>query len=126
MALTYTITSADDDPIPPAALRELRDLIAEDDDLDLGVRLTDRAPRPGEQGAIPVAVQIVAATTPLSAALASVLKQWIRKHTRSINITREDGSSIQLNGVSVEGAQRLIASLDKGKKDKPTGPEQRK
>lgn len=102
MALTYTIMSADDAaPIPPKALRELRDLLVDDDELDLGVRLTDRAPRRGEQGAIPVAVQIVAASAPLGAAFASVLKQWIRK----------GGPSYRISGVNVEEAERLIAKM---------------
>jgi len=114
MALTYTITSADDaDPIPPKALRELRDLLVEDDELDLGVRLTDRAPRPGEQGAIPVAVQIVAASVPLGAAFASVLKQWVRKHSLSIEFSREDGSGFRISGVNVEEAERLIADMNR-------------
>jgi hypothetical protein len=112
MALTYTIMSADDAaPIPPKALRELRDLLVDDDELDLGVRLTDRAPRRGEQGAIPVAVQIVAASAPLGAAFASVLKQWIRKHSLSIEFSRKGGPSYRISGVNVEEAERLIAKM---------------
>lgn len=50
MAETYTIESADDgEPIDPRALRELRDLLRRDEDLDIGVRLKDRQPEPGEQ-----------------------------------------------------------------------------
>jgi len=113
MALTYTVTSADDAaPIPPKALRELRDLLAEDDELDLGARLVDRAPRRGEQGAIPVAVQIVAASAPLGAAFASVLNQWIRKHSLSIQFSRKDGVSYRISGVDVEEAERLIAKMN--------------
>ena len=120
MALTYTITSADGAaPIPPNALRELRALLVEDDELDLGVRLTDRAPRRGEQGAIPVAVQIVAASAPLGAAFAGVLKQWIRKHSLSIKFSREDGSGYQISGVNAEEAERLIADMDKANRAEP-------
>jgi hypothetical protein len=62
MAETYTIESAEDGVmIDPRYLRELRDLLRADDDLDLGVKLRDRPPAPGEQGAIPVALEIVAA-----------------------------------------------------------------
>lgn len=121
MAPTYTITSADDAaPIPPTALRELRELLTEDDELDLGVRLTDRAPRPGEQGAIPVAVQIVAASAPLGAAFASALKQWIRKHSLSVELSRQDGSRIRISGVNAEQAERLIAGMDKADGAEPS------
>jgi Effector Associated Constant Component 1 len=113
MAETYTIQSADDSvPIDPRLLRELRDLLREDEDLDLGVRLTDRPPAPGEQGAIPAAVEIITAATPLGTAFAGVLKHWIDKHNLSIKLRRKsDGLTFELSGVNVRDAERLIAKL---------------
>jgi hypothetical protein len=109
----YTIEPADDDaPIDPGQLRELAHLLRDDDDLDLGVRLRDRPPAPGEQGAIPVALEIVAAATPLGTAFASVLKHWIDKHKVSIRVRRKDGTSLALSAGNVQDAERLIAILD--------------
>lgn len=115
MARSYTIESADDSvPINPRLLRELRDLLREDEDLDLGVRLKDRPPAPGEQGAIPVALEIVATATPLGTAFAGVLKHWIDKHHGvSIKVRRKD-HSFQLSGMNAKDAERLIARLERG------------
>jgi hypothetical protein len=116
MAETYTIESADDSiPIDPRLLRELRDLLREDEDLDLGVRLKDRPPAPGEQGAVPVALEIIATATPLGTAFAGVLKHWIDQHKLSIKVRRKsDGLSYELNGMNVRDAERLIAKLERG------------
>jgi len=115
MAEYYTIESADDAvPIDPGQLRELRDLLRDDDDLDLGVRLLDRPPAPGEQGAIPVALEIAAAATPLGTAFASVLRHWIDKHKVSLRVRRKDGASLQLSAGNVKDAERLIEMLDWG------------
>lgn len=116
MAESYTIESADDSgPIGPKPLRELADLLRDDEDLDLGVRLKDRPPAPGEQGAIPVALEIVAAATPLGTAFASVLKHWIDKHKLSITVRRKgDGYSIAVSGANIADAERLIAKLEGG------------
>jgi Effector Associated Constant Component 1 len=116
MAETYTIESADDSvPIDPTLLRELRDLLWEDEDLDLGVTLKDRPPEPGEQGALPVALEIIAAAGPLSTAFASVLKHWIDQHKLSIKVRRKgDDYSIAISGVNVRDAERLIAKLKQG------------
>jgi hypothetical protein len=112
MAETYTIESADDSmPIDPTLLRELRDLLREDDDLDLGVTLKDRPPAPGEQGALPVALEIIAAAGPLSTACASVLKHWIDQHKLSIKVRRKDGTSFDFSGGSVQDAERLFATM---------------
>jgi hypothetical protein len=112
MAEYYTIESADDGaPIGPGQLRELADLLR-DDDLDLGVRLRDRPPAPGEQGAIPVALEIAAVATPLGTAFAGVLKHWIDKHKVSIKVRRKDGTSLQLSAGNLQDAERLIAILD--------------
>jgi hypothetical protein len=121
MAETYTIESADDSVlIGPRLLRELQDLLREDEDLDLGVRLKDRPPAPGEQGALPVALEIVAAATPLSTAFAGVLKHWIDKHKVSIKVRRKGGDfSIELSGVNLSDAERLIAQLQSGSGAEP-------
>jgi hypothetical protein len=121
MAETYTIESADDSVlIGPRLLRELQDLLREDEDLDLGVRLKDRPPAPGEQGALPVALEIVAAATPLSTAFAGVLKHWIDKHKVSIKVRRKGGDfSIELSGGNLSDAERLIAQLQRGSGAEP-------
>jgi Effector Associated Constant Component 1 len=115
MAETYTIESADDSvPIDPTLLRELRDLLREDDDLDLGVTLKDRPPEPGEQGALPVALEIIAAAGPLSTAFASVLKHWIDQHHVSVKVHRKDGTSFEVSGVSPQKVAWLHAKLEHG------------
>jgi hypothetical protein len=122
MAGTYTIESADESvPINPMQLRELRDLLREDDDLDLGLTLKDRPPAPGEQGAIPVALEVIAAATPLGKAFAGVLKHWIGKHSGvSITVSRKD-HSCRLSGVNAKDAERLIAQLEWGDGADPDG-----
>ena len=112
MAETYTIESADDNvPIEPGPLRELRDLLREDEDLDLGVTLKDRPPAPGEQGAIPVALEIIAAATPLSGAFLSVLKHWIDRHKVSVKVRLKDGRTFQFSGGDADDAARLFAQM---------------
>jgi Effector Associated Constant Component 1 len=113
MAESYTIESADDSaPIDPKLLRELRDLLREDDELDLGVKLRDRQPVPGEQGAIPVALEIISTATPLGTAFAGVLIHWIGKHYGASIKLRKGDASIQLSGVNAKEAERLIAQLN--------------
>ena len=112
MAETYTIESADDNvPIEPGPLRELRDLLREDEDLDLGVTLKDRPPAPGEQGAIPVALEVIAAATPLSTAFLSVLKHWIGRHKVSVKVRLKDGRTFQFSGGDADDAARLFAQM---------------
>jgi hypothetical protein len=119
MAETYTIDSADANvPIDPRLLRGLRDLLREDEDLDLGVRLKDRPPAPGEQGALPVALEIVSATTPLGTAFAGVLLHWINTHKVRIKVRHGD-DSIELSAGNVKDAERLIAMLGKGNGAEP-------
>ena len=108
---TYTIESADDSvPIDPGLLRELRDLLRADEDLDLGVSLKDRPPAPGEQGALPVALEIVSAATPLGTAFAGVLIAWMNKHKVRLKVCRGH-ESVQLSAGNVQDAERLIAML---------------
>jgi len=111
MTETYTIEPANDSvPIDPDLLRELRDLLREDEDLDVGVRLKDRQPAPGEQGALPVALEIISAATPLGTAFAGVLAHWI--NTRKVRIKVRRGSeSVEISAGNVKDAERLIAKL---------------
>src|SRR5580693_1360989 len=106
MSEFYTIEPADDSvPIDPSLLRELRDLLREDEDLDLGVRLKDRPPARGEQGAIPVALEIVVAAMPLGRAFADVLKHWIDKNKVSIKLRRKgDDCTLEVSAGNVEDA----------------------
>jgi hypothetical protein len=114
MAETYMIESADDNvPIDPALLRELRDLLREDEDLDLGLTLKDRPPAPGEQGALPVALEVVSAVTPLGTAFAGVLMHWIGTRKVRIKLRRGD-DSVELGAGKVRDAERMIAMLKRG------------
>jgi hypothetical protein len=115
MAQTYTIESADDSvPIDPKLLRELRDMLRDDDDLDVGVSLKDRPPAPGEQGALPVALEVVSSAAPLAKPFASVLGHWIDKHRISVKVTRKEGDSFELSAGNVKDAERLITMLNLG------------
>lgn len=119
MTETYTIEAADDGaPIDPRQLRELRDLLRGDDDLDLGVRLIDRPPAPGEQGAIPVALEIITTVTPLSTAFAVVLRHWIDKNKKTISLRGKnrqgDDFRLELGGFNSGDAERLIEALGLG------------
>jgi hypothetical protein len=121
MAEIYTIESAADDvPIDPKLLRELRDLLREDDDLDVGVRLKDRPPAPGEQGAVAVALEVVAAAGPVSTALAYVLTHWIDacKVPRPIKV-RKGGMDIEIGSGNVQEAVRLMTKLEWGSDAEP-------
>jgi hypothetical protein len=82
-----------------------------DEDLDLGVTLKDRPPAPGEQGAIPVALEIIAAATPLSTAFLSVLKHWIDRHKVSVKVRLKDGRTFQFSGGDPDDAARLFAQM---------------
>jgi hypothetical protein len=111
MAESYTIESADDSvPIDPRLLRELRDLLREDEELDFGLRLRDRPPAPGEQGAIPVALEIIVTATPLATAFSGVLKQWIKSRKVLIKVRRGD-DSVEIDAGNVQDAERLIAAM---------------
>lgn len=112
---TYTIESADDStPIDPGVLRELRDLLRDDEDLDLGVKLKDRPPAPGQQGAVPVAVEVITAAAPLATAFAGVLIGWIGNHKLSIKVRKGDDFIVEVRGGSVRDAERLIDKLREG------------
>ena len=124
MAEFYTIESAYDSvPIEPRLLRELRDLLREDEDLDLGVSLKDRPPARGEQGAIPVALEIMATAMPLGRAFASVLKHWIDKnHGVSFKISRTgDKPAVVVKGVTATQLEQIIAQLQSGNGTQPGG-----
>ncbi len=120
MAEIYTIESADDNaPLDPELLRELRDLLREDEDLDIGVRLRDRPPAPGEQGALPVALEIISAAAPLGTAFAGVLIAWINSRKVRIRLGR-DGNIREISAPgNVEDAARLIRELTAGNGGKP-------
>lgn len=118
MVETIVIESADDGaPIPPKLLRELRNLLLEDDELDLGVKLRDRAPAPGEQGAVADAVEIVGAATPLATIFADVVKTWIVAHKLSVKLRGKGGTEIvdfsgaQRGGLSSQQVERLLAKV---------------
>ena len=121
MTETFTVEAADGrGPIDPRLLRELRELLREDEDLDLGVTLKDRPPAPGEQGAIPVGVEIVAALTPAVAGLAKVLGQWVASRRVVLKVTTpgREGRSIELSASTAAEAERLLRALteDDGEK----------
>jgi hypothetical protein len=119
MGQTYTIESADDDvPLDPRLLRELRDLLREDEDLDIGVSVKDRPPAPGEQGALPVALEIVSAATPLGTAFAGVLIAWINSHKVRVKIRRAgDDYSVELRAGNIRDAERLTAMVARSPDD---------
>jgi hypothetical protein len=73
--------------------------------------LKDRPPAPGEQGAIPVALEIIAAATPLSGAFLSVLKHWIDRHKVSVKVRLKDGRTFQFSGGDADDAARLFAQM---------------
>lgn len=111
MAETYTIESADASvPIDPRLLRELRDLLRDDDDMDIAARLRDRPPAPGEQGAVPDALEIIAIATPLGTAFARVLINWINSRKVSISLRHKD-SILQVSSGSAQDAERLMKML---------------
>jgi hypothetical protein len=113
VAETYTIESVDGDvPVDPALLRELADLLREDEDLGVGGGLTDRPPAPGQQGAVPVALEIVSAATPLGTAFAGLLIAWVNSHKVRIKVRHgDDCVEISAPG-NVRDAQRLIEQLN--------------
>ena len=119
MAEAYTIEAADGEaPIDPALLRELRDLLHEQRDLDIGLKLKDQTPVPGEQGAIPVALELLAAGTPVVGSVGKVLSQWLISRRVTVKITNRHGRSLELSAGNAKDAESLLAALaeqDKGK-----------
>lgn len=119
MAQTYTIESADDNvPLDPELLRELRDLLRKDEDLNIGVRMKDRPPAPGEQGALAVALEIISAATPPASVLATVLVAWVHARKARITIRRGD-VRIEVRAGSARDIERLIMMPEKGTAPKP-------
>lgn len=83
-----------------------------DEDLDIGVRLKDRPPAAGEQGAVPVALEIISAAAPLATAVAGVLVAWV--NARKVRITVRHGDrSLELRAGNDRDAERLIAMLER-------------
>jgi hypothetical protein len=114
MAECCTVESADESrPIEPRLLRELRDLLREDEDLDLGASLKDSPPAPGEQGAIPIALEIISTTMPLGTVFAGVLIHWMNRRKVHIKVRRGD-DSVELSAGNEQDAERLIALLMQG------------
>jgi hypothetical protein len=114
MIETYIIEGAGaEGPIEPQLLRELRNLLRDDEDFDLGVTLSNRPPAPGEQGAIPVAVEVAAAMTPAVGGLAKVLSQWIASRRVVLKVTTAGrrGRSIELSAANAAEAERLLRTL---------------
>lgn len=112
MAEAYTIEAADGVPsIDPALLRELRDLLRADEDVDLGLKLKSRSPEPGEQGAIPFALEVLAAGAPVAASVAKVLSQWLLSRRVTLKITNGGGRSVELSAANAKDAESLLAAL---------------
>ena len=87
MPETIIVESADGDaPLNPRLLREIRDLLREDDDLDLGLRLTNRPPAPGEQGAVPVALEVLGVTSAAARPFAKVFAAWFASRRTTIKL----------------------------------------
>ena len=97
MSETIIIESADADaPLDPKLLREIRDLLRENDDLDLGLKLTNRPPAPGEQGAVPVALEVLTVTSAASRPFARVLASWLDSRRTSIKL-RDHGRELEID-----------------------------
>ena len=112
MTEAYTVEIADGGaPIDPALLRELRDLLREDEDLDLGLKVKSRPPGPGEQGAIPFALEMLAAGAPVAASVAKVLSQWLLSRRVTLKITNRKGCSVELSAANAKDAESLLKAL---------------
>ena len=123
MTEAYTVESADGEaPIDPTLLRELRDLLREDEDLDLGLKLKSRPPEPGEQGAIPFALEVLAASTPVAASVAKVLSQWLLSRRVTLKITNRKGRSVELSAANAKDAESLLKVLA----EQDAAPDERK
>lgn len=109
---TFTIEAPDGEaPLDPGLLRELRDLLRDDEDLDVGVRLTQRPPEPGEQGAIPVAVEVLALAAPAVGQVARVLREWIVTRRVAVKVTPSGkGRSVEITAGNAKDAERLLAA----------------
>lgn len=109
---TFTIEAPDGEaPLDPGLLRELRDLLRDDEDLDVGVRLTQRPPGPGEQGAIPVAVEVLALAAPAVGQVARVLREWIVTRRVAVKVTPSGkGRSVEITAGNAKDAERLLAA----------------
>jgi hypothetical protein len=109
MEIPITLGSADDDvPLEPKLLRELRDALRESDDLDLGLKLKDRPPAPGEQGALPVALEVLGLSIPLAGSFAKVLCQWMISRQVTLKVTRADGRSIEVTASDTKRPEKLV------------------
>ena len=123
MSDTIIIESADADvPLDPKLLREIRDLLRANDDLDLGLKLTNRPPAPGEQGGVPVALEVLAVTAAASRPFAKVLAAWLRSRHTSIKVRdRDHGRELELDTKTAKlgDVERLITKfLEEGRETK--------
>jgi hypothetical protein len=110
METSITLGSADDDvPLDPKLLRELRDALRESDDLDLGLKLKDRPPAPGEQGALPVALEVLGLSIPLAKSFTTILCQWMISRQATLEVTRNaDGKSVKVTASDAKQPERLL------------------
>jgi hypothetical protein len=124
--MTITITAADGEPpLDPAFLWDLEDALREEDDLDLGLELKERPPALGEQGAVPIGLEVVAAVTalaklvvkpfakPFVQTLAEALSDKIRRHGVAVKLVREDGRSIDVSAQNAADVPWLEAAVEK-------------
>ena len=110
METAITLGSADDDvPLDPKLLRELRDALRESDDLDLGLKLRDRPPAPGEQGALPVALEVLGLSIPLAKSFTTVLCQWIISRQVTVKVTKADGRSVEVTASDAKRPEKLLS-----------------
>jgi len=110
MSETIIIESADADaPLDPKLLREIRNLLDEDDDHDVGLRLTNRPPAPGEQGGIPVALEVLSVTSTAITPFVLVLRTWLANRSATIEL-RSGDQKIKLTAQNGD-VQKLIADV---------------
>jgi len=110
METSITLGSADDDvPLDPKLLRELRDALRESDDLDLGLKLKDRPPAPGEQGALPVALEVLGLSIPLAKSFTTVVCQWMISRQVTVKVTKADGQSVEVTASDAKRPEKLLS-----------------
>jgi len=119
MSETIIVESADADaPLDPKLLREIRDLLREDDDLDLGLKLTNRPPAPGEQGAVPVALEVLSVTSAASRPFAKVFAAWLESRRTSIKL-RDHGRELEIDtrtSKPIDVEKLIMQFLEEGRK----------
>lgn len=117
MTSTFTVTAADGEPpVDPKFLDELEDALRAQREAQLGLDLKDRPPLPGEQGGIPIALEVIASVTtlarPFARAFATALADNVRKHRPAkIKIDLGDGKSVELTASDAEDAAKVESVL---------------